>query len=71
MKKILIVEDTQILREEICDILTFEKYKVFEAKDGLDGLKKSITILPDLILSKNKKATNYRKHSNNIFICIK
>jgi len=34
MHKILIVEDTLAIREEVFDILILEGYRVFEAKDG-------------------------------------
>lgn len=39
MKKILVVEDTESIREELCDILRMEGYHVFEADNGKHGLK--------------------------------
>ena len=49
--KILIVEDTRLIREEIYDILTLEGYMVLEAENGAVGYEMAITMLPDLILS--------------------
>lgn len=40
MAKILIVDDEDAIRRTLKDILTFEKYKVDEARDGMDGLAK-------------------------------
>ncbi len=51
MKKILIVEDAQLIREEIRDILMMENFKVYEAVNGLDGLESIKQSLPDLIIS--------------------
>ena len=51
MYKILIVEDTRLIREEIYDILTLEGHTVLQAENGDVGYKMAITILPDLILS--------------------
>jgi signal transduction histidine kinase len=50
MKKILLIEDEQALREGIADVLTFEGYKVIEAADGRNGIELAIKNLPDLIL---------------------
>jgi DNA-binding response OmpR family regulator len=51
MKKILIVEDTLAIREEVFDILILEGYRVFEAKDGKKGLEIALKENPDLIIS--------------------
>lgn len=51
MKKILIVEDDPILRNNITDILTIENYYVITAKHGKEGLLKAKKYLPDLIIS--------------------
>jgi signal transduction histidine kinase len=51
MKKILVIEDTAAIREEIMDILTMEGFQVFEAADGLEGLNKAKSIAPDIIVS--------------------
>jgi PAS domain S-box-containing protein len=51
MYKILIVEDTQVIREEIYDILSLEGYTILQAENGDIGYKMATTILPDLIIS--------------------
>ena len=51
MPKILVVEDSINIREEICEILVFEGFEVAWAANGLDGLKKAQTDLPNLIIS--------------------
>lgn len=40
ISKILVVEDSKIIREEICEILEFEGFKVICAENGAKGLKK-------------------------------
>lgn len=40
MAKILIVDDEDAIRRTLKDILTFEKFKVEEARDGMEGLAK-------------------------------
>jgi YesN/AraC family two-component response regulator len=47
---LLIVEDNPDVREYISMILGNE-YRIFEAKDGEEGLKKSFELIPDLIIS--------------------
>lgn len=50
--KILIVDDSEILRFEICSILTEAGYEVVEGVDGNDGLQKAKEIEDiDLIYS--------------------
>jgi CheY-like chemotaxis protein len=51
MKKILLIEDTKSIHEEIGTILRFENYDVIEATTGTEGLEKAITEKPDLIIS--------------------
>tara|TARA_B110000091_G_C13788181_1_gene464326 strand:- start:706 stop:1083 length:378 start_codon:yes stop_codon:yes gene_type:complete len=51
MRKILIVEDTLAIREELFDILTLEGYQVFEAENGKKGFKIALKENPNLILS--------------------
>ncbi|OQY04782.1 MAG: hypothetical protein B6I20_02415 [Bacteroidetes bacterium 4572_117] len=51
MKKILVVEDTAEVKEEVCDILRMENYEVFEAINGLEGINSAKNNLPDLIIS--------------------
>ncbi|MBN1535234.1 MAG: response regulator [Anaerolineales bacterium] len=48
---ILIVEDNQILREGLRDILSYEGFTILTAVHGQDALDQMGTITPDLILS--------------------
>ena len=50
MKKILVIEDDQILRENTTEFLRGENFEVFVAKDGLEGVQQTLQNLPDLIL---------------------
>lgn len=49
-KKILIVEDEAPLRNAVSDILSFEGFEVFQAKNGQEGLDTALAQHPDLIL---------------------
>lgn len=51
MFKILIVEDTLAIREEVCDILVLEGYEVCQAANGQMGFNVALKELPDLIIS--------------------
>ena len=51
MYKILIVEDTLAIREEIFDILVMENYTVFQAENGKIGFEIALKENPDLIIS--------------------
>lgn len=50
MKKILIIEDERLVRENLAELLTFENFQVLEATDGLRGVKLAEKEHPDLIL---------------------
>ncbi len=50
MKKILIVEDDKLLIKALSSKLKEEKYEVFEAYDGEEGLTAAKKHKPDLIL---------------------
>ncbi len=50
MKVILVVEGNDQMRENIMEILEIAGYRVETAVDGLEGLQKVYTVLPDLIL---------------------
>ncbi|MCL6461295.1 MAG: response regulator [Flavobacterium micromati] len=50
MKKILIIEDENSIREAIAELLTLNGYLTFQAINGLDGLVKVQLEEPDLIL---------------------
>ena len=49
-KKILVVDDEEILRMLIADTLSFEGYEVEEAQDGQEGFDKAATGQYDVIL---------------------
>ena len=51
VSKILVVEDSKSIREEICEILQFEGFEVIWAENGEKGLKKAKATLPNLIIS--------------------
>ncbi len=50
MKKILVIDDTDFIREDIATTLQFEGYETMTAEDGLAGLEKAKSEHPDLIL---------------------
>ena len=50
MKKILIIEDDSIHREQIAEILRFKGFEVFTAEEGKSGVMKARNNEPDLIL---------------------
>jgi signal transduction histidine kinase len=50
MKKILVIEDQETLRNEICDWFVFEGFQVIHAADGNEGIRLALENLPDLIL---------------------
>lgn len=47
---VLIVDDFQDARELYCEYLTFCGYRVAEAQNGAEAIKKALKLLPDLIL---------------------
>lgn len=49
-KTILIIEDDKFLRDLIVKKLTIEGFKIFEAIDGEEGIKKVKEEKPDLVL---------------------
>jgi signal transduction histidine kinase len=50
METILVIEDTESVRQEIADTLQLENYSVIEAKNGRVGLQLASQCHPDLIL---------------------
>jgi DNA-binding response OmpR family regulator len=50
MKKILVIEDNNEMRENICETLELAGYDVSEAINGKDGVTKAKELLPDLIV---------------------
>jgi len=51
MKKILLIDDNEGLRQFISDFLRWRNFIVIEARDGLEGWQLAISQKPDLILS--------------------
>ncbi len=47
---ILIVEDNEINRQLMCDVLTFHKYEVIQAENGKRGIEMARKQRPDLII---------------------
>jgi two-component system response regulator NreC len=50
MTRILIVEDEDIIRRNVLEMLEFEGFETFEAADGLAGLQMAREQVPDLII---------------------
>lgn len=50
MKKILVIEDTESIRNEIIEILNFEGFKTLGAENGQVGIQLARQHLPDLII---------------------
>ncbi len=50
MKKILVIEDNQEVRENIAEILMLTGYEVIQAKNGREGVSSVIKERPDLVL---------------------
>lgn len=51
MKKILVIEDNDLLRENISEILELEGYFVKSAENGKVGIEAALADVPDLIIS--------------------
>ena len=51
MKKILVIEDNEALRDNIEEILELEGFDVIAARNGEEGVHKAQEFLPDLIVS--------------------
>lgn len=49
-KKILVIEDTELMQRLICDILRNEGYEVYSAYSGEEGLDMVAEVKPDLII---------------------
>lgn len=50
MKKVLVIDDEQINRLLISSVLKAEKYEVFEASGGKEGIEKAKSLIPDIIV---------------------
>ncbi|HEY8936751.1 MAG TPA: response regulator [Cyclobacteriaceae bacterium] len=51
MKKILLVDDTVDILENLTEFLTLEGYELITSLNGLDGLEKLNSNTPDLIIT--------------------
>ncbi len=51
MQTILVVEDNNVIREDVTEILTLANYKVISAINGKEGIEKTYEFMPDLVLS--------------------
>lgn len=49
-KKILLIEDDQIVRDNTAEILQLANYEVLTAENGKEGLEKASVFMPDLII---------------------
>lgn len=50
MRRILLIEDEAIIREDLAEFLTEEGYTALQAKDGVEGLEAIVSNQPDLVL---------------------
>lgn len=50
MKKILVIEDNEDIRENVAELLTLSGYEILEAENGKVGAQVALDKLPDLIL---------------------
>src|SRR5690349_3642107 len=50
MKKILLIEDNQNIRENTAEILELANYKVFTAENGKAGVELALQEKPDLVI---------------------
>ena len=50
MNRILVIEDELPMRTALVDLLTSEGYRVMAAADGVAGLERALSEIPDLIL---------------------
>lgn len=50
MKKILIIDDNDFLREELIEALKFEGFDVLSANNGMNGVEIAQVFVPHLIL---------------------
>lgn len=50
MKKVLLIEDDRVLRENTAELLTMSDYEVITASDGKKGVKAAKTDIPNIII---------------------
>lgn len=49
-QSILVIEDHHEMRDNICELLELSNYKVSDAPNGKEGVKKALSEVPDLII---------------------
>ena len=49
--KILVIDDFETVRNEICDFFKMENYEVYYASNGLEGLAMVMKYMPDVVIS--------------------
>lgn len=49
-KTILVIEDNDEMRDNICELLELSNYKVFDSGNGKGGVKMALSEIPDLII---------------------
>ena len=49
--KILIIDDSDALRSEICDFFKMEDCEIIQASNGLEGLLSAMKHFPDVVIS--------------------
>ncbi|MFD1553359.1 transcriptional regulator [Putridiphycobacter roseus] len=50
MKKVLVIEDNEVVRENTADLLLLANYEVETAENGRIGVEKALEFLPDVII---------------------
>lgn len=50
MKKILVIEDDEIIKSNICDLLEERGFDFYSALNGKEGIKQVLSVKPDLII---------------------
>lgn len=50
MKRILLIEDTEEIRENVAELLELHHYQIMTACNGLQGLNLALEHLPDVII---------------------
>ena len=50
MKKLLVIEDNESIRENLVELLELANYEVHQAADGKEGVEEAYKVKPDLIL---------------------
>ncbi len=48
--KILVIDDDEMIRESICDLLEMEDFQIISANNGLSGVELAHEHLPDLVV---------------------